>query len=86
MSELTFVIKSFVLTVLIVVLLQMKVGSATLESSSQRWLQKSSVSVYIQSVAAGGALALKNLYYSAKSGITGTARSYRQGAEVQAGR
>lgn len=86
MSELTFVIKSFVLTVLIVVFLQMKVGSTTLESYSQRWLQKSPVSGYIQSVAAGGTLALRNLYYSVKSGITGTAQSYRQRGEAQAGR
>lgn len=81
-----FVLKSLILTMALVVFMQIKVGSSTIESYSQRWLQKSTASVYIQSVAAGGALALKNLFYSVKSGVTGTVQSYREGAEAQAGR
>jgi len=83
MSELVFVLRSFIVTVIIVVAMQVKVGNSSLESYSQWWLQKSSVSVYIQSVAAGGALALKNLYFNVKSGITGTVDSYRQGSKAQ---
>lgn len=86
MSELIFVVKSLVLTVVLVVFMQVKVGNASLEAYSQNWLQKSTVSVYLQSVAAGGALALKNLFYSVKGGVTGTVESYREGSKAQAGR
>lgn len=86
MSELFFVVKSLFLTVILVVAMQVKVGEASLEQYSQHWLQKSSVSIYIQSVAAGGALALKNLFFNVKSSVTGTVESYRQGAKAQAGK
>ena len=86
MSEFFFVMKSLVLAVLIVVFMQAKVGDSSLEGYSQAWLQRSSVSIYIQSVAAGGALALKNLFFSVKSGVTGTVESYRQGSKGQVGR
>ena len=86
MSEFMFVVKSLILTLVLVVFMQVKVGDGSLESYSQWWLQKSSVSIYVQSVAAGGALALKNLFFSVKSGVTGTVDSYRQGSKAQAGR
>lgn len=86
MSELLFVLKSFLLTVTLVVAMQVKVGNSSLEQYSQWWLQKSSVSIYVQSVAAGGALALRNLFFSVKSGVTGTVESYRSGAKAQAGK
>lgn len=86
MSEFIFVVKSLILTVLLVVFMQVKVGNSSLEGYSQAWLQRSSVSIYIQSVAAGGALALKNLFFSVKNGVTGTVDSYRQGSKDQAGR
>jgi ABC-type sulfate transport system permease component len=86
MSELMFVLKSFIITVVLIVALQVKVGNSSLESYSQWWLQKSSVSIYIQSVAAGGALALKNLVFGVKSTIVGTVDSYHQGSKAQAGR
>jgi ABC-type sulfate transport system permease component len=73
MSELLFVLKSFFLTVLLVIAMQIKVGSSSLEQYTQWWLQKSSVSVYVQTVAAGGALALKNLIFSVKSTVTAQA-------------
>lgn len=81
-----FVVKSFIITVVLVVAMQVKVGNSSLESYSQWWLQKSSVSIYVQSVAAGGALALRNLYYNVKGGVVGTVDSYRQGSKAQAGR
>jgi ABC-type sulfate transport system permease component len=74
MSELMFVVKSFIITVVLVVAMQVKVGDSSLESFSQAWLKKSSVSVYVQSVAAGGVLALKNLFYSVKSGVEKASR------------
>lgn len=86
MSELMFVVKSLVLTVLLTVFMQVKVGNSSLEAYSQNWLQRSQVSIYIQSVAAGGALALKNLFYSVKGGISGTAQSFRESSQAHAGR
>lgn len=66
-----FVLKSFLLTVILVVAMQVKVGNSSLEQHSQWWLQNSSVSIYVQSVAAGGALAIRNLFFSVKSGVMG---------------
>jgi hypothetical protein len=86
MSELMFVFKSFVITVVLLVAMQVKVGSHSIEAYTQYYLTKSSASIYVQSVAAGGALALKNLAVSLKNGVTGTVDSYRQGASAQAGR
>lgn len=84
MSELLFVIKSFVFTMAIIVLMQVKVGNASIERHSQWFLQKSEASLYVQSVAAGGALALKNLFFSVKSGVMDTADSFRQGSRSRA--
>ena len=71
---------------ILTVVMQVKVGNSSMEQYSQWWLTKSSVSIYIQSVAAGGALAIKNLTSSVKNGVTGTVDSYRQGSKAQAGR
>jgi len=83
MSELVFVLKSFIIAAVLIVAMQVKVGNSSLESYSQWWLQKSSFSLYIQSVAAGGALALKNLATGVKSTVTGTVDSYREGSKAQ---
>lgn len=83
MSELIFVVKSLVLASIIVVAMQVKVGSQSLESYSQWWLKKSTVSLYVQSVAAGGTLALKDLFFSVKRGVAGTVDSYHEGAKAQ---
>ncbi|MBK9322122.1 MAG: hypothetical protein IPM97_04045 [Bdellovibrionaceae bacterium] len=72
MSEFFFVIKSLIITALLTILMQVKVGPSSLEQQAQAFLQKSSTAVYVQSVAAGGALALKKLYYSVKSSIVST--------------
>jgi hypothetical protein len=86
MSELMFVIKSLVITAVLLVLMQVKIGHHSIEAYSEYYLTRSSASVYVQSVAAGGALALKNLAMSLKSAVTGTVDSYRQGSSAQAGK
>lgn len=86
MSELMFIVKSLVMTFLLTVLMQVKVGDSSLERQAQWYLQRSPVSIYVQSVAAGGALALRNLYVSVKSGVMESADSYRQGSKAQAGK
>lgn len=83
MSELIFVLKSLVITAALIVAMQVKVGNHSLEAYSNWWLKKSTVSLYVQSVAAGGALALKDLFFSVKKGVAGTVDSYREGANAQ---
>lgn len=86
MTELKFVAKCFLFTAILVVMMQLKVGGSTIEAYSFHWLRKSTVSQYVQSVAAGGAMALRNLGSSIKDGVTGTVNSYQEGASEQARR
>ncbi len=83
MSEFMFVVKCFVFTAILVVMMQLRVGGASIESYSFHWLRKSTVSLYIQSVAAGGAMALRSLGSTVKDGVTGTVNSFQQGASEQ---
>jgi hypothetical protein len=86
MSELFFVLKCLVFTAVLVVFMQIKVGGQSMESHAYHWLQKSNVSMYVQSVAAGGAMAIRNLGSSAKSAASTTAHSFNEGAAEQAHR
>lgn len=85
MSEFFFVLKCMLFTVLLVFVMQIKIGGTSLEDYSQWWLKKSSVSIYLQSVAAGGVLAVRNLTKTVKDSVSGTYDSYHQSSR-QAGR
>jgi len=84
MDALKFVLKCFFFTALLVVLMQIKVGGNTVENHSFRWLQKSGVSQYIQSVAAGGAMALRQGFTSTKHMVTNMVDGFHQGSEEKA--
>lgn len=84
MEELKFVLKCFCFTALLIVLMQVKVGGASIENHSFRWLQSSTVSQYIQSVAAGGAMALRSLGGSLKDGVAHTVDGFQEGAHEKA--
>ena len=84
MAELKFVLKTFLFTCALVVLMQVKVGGATLESYSLRWLQHSSVSQWVQSAAAGGAMALRNLAHHVKEGVASTVDGFHEGSHEKA--
>lgn len=84
MEALKFVIKCFVFTMLMIVLMQVKVGNQSIESYSYRWLQSSTVSQYIQSAAAGGAMGLRNLARSLKDGVKNTVDGFQEGAHEKA--
>lgn len=86
MSELIYSLKCLFFTVILVVAMQLKVGGRSLESISYEWMRYSKVSIYIQSVAAGGVLAIKNLTTKVKDGVAGAADSFKEGAEAQAQR
>ncbi len=83
MNELFFVLKCLVFTAVVVIFMQLKVGGTTIEGRTYRWLQRSGVSVYLQSVAAGGALAIKNLSVAVKDGVVGTVDDFQHGASEQ---
>lgn len=84
MEELKFVVKCFCFTMVLIVLMQVKVGNASIETHSFHWLQRSTVSQYIQSVAAGGAMALRNLGTTIKDGASSTIEGFQEGAHEKA--
>ena len=60
MPEFMFVLKAFLISLLLTVFLQMKVGNDTLENQAHDWIQTSAIPMYLQKVASGGVLALQN--------------------------
>ena len=74
MSELFFVLKSLIVTIVIVVLMQVKWSGATVEQQATAWLQKSSTASYLQGVAQGGVLAGQNFVHYLK-GLVGSTQS-----------
>lgn len=84
MSEFVFAMKCLLSTIAIVVMMQLKISGVSMEDRAFHWFRKSSVSLYVQSVAAGGVAAVKNLAGSVKDGIAGTTDSFKEGAEEQA--
>lgn len=69
MPEIMFVLKAFLVSVVITICMQVKVGNASLESQASLWLQTSSVPVYLTKVSQGAVLAIKNASISAKDFI-----------------
>ena len=60
MAELKFCLKAFVSSVLIVLALQIHVGGRSLELHAHDWLEQSQVAQYLEKVAIGATLAIKN--------------------------
>jgi hypothetical protein len=66
MPELMFVLKSLVITVVIMIGLQVKIGNTTMEDLVHHWIQTSSLSNYLHSVSSGAVLAIRNTAMTAK--------------------
>ncbi len=62
MFELFFVIKVFLFTVVVMALMQIKVGNQSLEQHSSRWLRSSNVVGILNSVSVGASKALNDGY------------------------
>ncbi len=60
MSEFFFFVKSLVLTLVMVLVMQIQVGERTLESHAMGWVQTSALVAPIQSAAHGGAKMLRD--------------------------
>ena len=84
MEELKFVLKSLVFTMILVMMMQIRLGSATIESHTFRWLRHSTVSQYIQSAAAGGAMALRRFGGSLQENVSSTWSGFQEGAHEKA--
>jgi hypothetical protein len=84
MEAFKFVIKSMVVTSLMVMLMQVKVGGTTIEEHSYRLLKDSTVSNSLQATAAGGVMALKNLSLSLKATVKQTVSGFNEGAHEKA--
>ncbi|MEZ0392512.1 MAG: hypothetical protein ACAH59_09865 [Pseudobdellovibrionaceae bacterium] len=72
MLELMFVLKSLALSVVVMMCLQVKVGSSSLETHAEHWIQTSSVSNYLQKVSSGAVLAIRNAASITKDFVTET--------------
>lgn len=55
MGEVMFVLKTFFASVLVVLLMQVKINSRTIENHALVWLHESAVTLYLQQVALGAA-------------------------------
>ena len=83
MGETITVIKTFLFTLLILMMMQVKIGGYTIEARLHHFVTRSAPAVYIQTAAAGGVLAIRNLAVSVKNSVSEMADSYKQGANEQ---
>ncbi len=71
MSELLFVAKTFIFTLVFVLLMQYQLGGSTLENRFENWVQKSTVTSQFQKAAAGATLWCKNNFNWAEAKVKG---------------
>lgn len=70
MGDLFFFLKCLFLTVVLVVLMQIRIGEYTLEDRFLNWAHESAIVTPLQDVAHGGAKVLRNTWRKLTSGIS----------------
>lgn len=60
MDEVKFIVKSLVITLVVLMLMQIKIGVSTVETETLQWIETSAVTKYLQNVSAGAVLAIRN--------------------------
>lgn len=60
MPEVMFVIKAFVIALIITILMQAKIGNSTVETHAHLWMETSAVPTYVHGVSSGAVLAIRN--------------------------
>lgn len=85
MLELLSVLKSLLIAVAVMMCLQIKVGSTSLENHMHHWVQTSRVSHYLQHVSAGAVQAIRDGSQAA-SGILSQTFSSNPSEQQEAGR
>lgn len=83
MSELSFVLKSLLLSFILVICMQAKISNITIENHAYMWLETSSVPLYIQEVAQGGAVVIRKATSSAVDFVSGVFGHKNIGNEMQ---
>ena len=72
MGDLIFILKSFLLTGIVVVLLQVKIGDRTFEERAMIWIQTSSMVRPLHDVASGGVEMIGDIWKSFSGGRAST--------------
>jgi hypothetical protein len=67
MPEVMFVLKSLIVTVVLMICLQIKIGNTSIEESLHQWIQTSSISNYVHGVSSGAVLAIRNAAQTTKN-------------------
>ncbi len=75
MGDIFFVLKGFVITIVIALLLQVKLGQDTLEIRAHRWIHTSSAGQFLTDTAAGGVKAIRQTYQWTNSKLFGAESS-----------
>jgi len=90
MPEVMFVLKSLVVTVVIMIGLQIKVGNVSLEDSIHHWVQTSNISNYVHGASSGAVLAIRNAAQATKDFVgetfgheSGTQKAGRLNFEIK---
>lgn len=83
MSDFIFVVRCFIFTLLIVIMMQFKVSGISIESRVDRFLRNSEITAYLQDVSAGGIQLAQDGYYFAKNLFLDSTRSLRSKIESQ---
>lgn len=86
MSEMFFIAKTLILTAVLTMLMQVKIGDVTLEERTVDWLENSSTAEWIQEVASGGAVAVTHLARKVREEVTGSDIVETKAREQRAGR
>ncbi len=71
MSEIYFVVKSLIITIVLILCLQVRVAGDTIENYANNWVHSSSAGEYLTRVAEGASLALKNGFKKANELVMG---------------
>jgi hypothetical protein len=72
MPEIMFILKSMVVTILVMMALQAKVGNSSMEDHLHLWIQTSSISKHIHEVSSGAVQVIHNATKSATDFVAHT--------------
>lgn len=86
MPELGFVLKSLVIALVVMIGLQVKVGNTSLEQKAEHWVHTSSIGNYLQNVASGAVLAIRNAAGLTTNFVSETFSNEQQVTTQKAGR
>lgn len=85
MGEIFFVLKGFLITILLTVILQVKVGKDTLETRAERWLQTSFFGEFAKDTAAGASKLLQEAHRWTQEEVFSQGETPVKGREHQLG-